>query len=108
MDLRGYGKSNHLTPATTIEEFADDVHRVVLTIAHKEGRPHEMIAARFIIVGWSFGGMIVMTLAARYPEFYSRLVLVGSGPIDGMKFGDVNTKEEFLTLPYIKLAQEAL
>lgn len=108
MDLRGYGQSNHLIPAEKIEDFADDVHKVVLTIANKEGRPKEMIAARFIIVGWSFGGMVVMTLAARYPDFYNRLVLVASGPINGMNFGNASTKEEFLTLPYIKLAGDAI
>jgi pimeloyl-ACP methyl ester carboxylesterase len=52
--------------------------------------------------------MVVMTLASKYPAYYSRLVLVASGPIGGLKFGPVETKEELFALPYVAFAEEAL
>jgi pimeloyl-ACP methyl ester carboxylesterase len=92
LDLRGYGKSNHITELNSMEDFADDVHGVAMKVAKDAGMAEEEISARFVVVGWSFGGMVVITLASKYPAYYSRLVLVASGPIGGMKIGREVTK----------------
>ena len=38
VDLRGFGKSNHLKEVNSIDDFADDVHNVVLKVAQEEGK----------------------------------------------------------------------
>lgn len=86
VDLRGFGQSNHITEVSSMDDFADDVHRVILKVAESQGYTNEMISARYVLVGWSFGGMVVMTMATKYNTFYSRLVLVASGPMDNTLF----------------------
>lgn len=88
-----------------MEDFADDVHRVVLKVAG--GVNPSEISAKYILVGWSIGGMVVMTMATKYSNYYSRLVLVGSGPIDGLKFASKDkhiTKEEVQKHNYFREA----
>jgi pimeloyl-ACP methyl ester carboxylesterase len=80
-------------------------------VAKDDGKCEDEISARYVLVGWSLGGMIVMTMAARYPKFYSRLVLVATGPIDGLKSMGQNptaTKEEVLSSPFVTQGQEAI
>jgi pimeloyl-ACP methyl ester carboxylesterase len=93
VDLRGYGSSNAITTLNSFEDFADDVHEVVLKVAKEEGKCDEEIAARYILVGWSLGGMVVMTMATKYASYYSRIVLVASGPVSGLKFPKPNSSE---------------
>jgi pimeloyl-ACP methyl ester carboxylesterase len=80
-------------------------------VAKDYGKCGDEISARYILVGWSFGRMIVMTMAARFPKFYSRLVLVVTAPIDGFTFmgqKPTATKEEALSSPFATLVQDAI
>ncbi|WP_406432076.1 alpha/beta fold hydrolase [Streptomyces sp. NBC_00631] len=68
-DLRGHGLSP-LSPQTpTIDDFADDV----VSIADELG------VDRFAFCGLSIGGVIGQSLAARYPDRISSLVLASTG-----------------------------
>ena len=68
-DLRGHGMSP-LSPRTpTIEDFADDVI----------GIADELRVDRFAFCGLSIGGAIGQSLAGRYPERVSSLVLASTG-----------------------------
>lgn len=64
-DLPGYGDAPPITPYTA-ETLAD-----VLAAGLKEA---------VNLVGWSMGGMVAQALAARYPDWVARLVLVGTSP----------------------------
>lgn len=69
-DQRGCGETS-LTPPYTFDTFADDV----------EVFRQEMCGGRKIILqGGSFGGMIALTYAVKYPQGLSRLVLRGTAP----------------------------
>ena len=73
MDLRGYGDSSYQTPVETIHDFADDV---VLFMK-------ELGIEKAVVTGWSLGGCVSMSLAARYPAMVEKLVLIGSGSAKG-------------------------
>lgn len=69
-DQRGCGETS-LTPPYNFEQFADDVEAFRL----------EMCGGRKIILqGGSFGGMIALTYAVKYPDGLSRLILRGTAP----------------------------
>lgn len=36
VDLRGFGRSNHIEKVNSIDDFADDVHKIVLEVAAHE------------------------------------------------------------------------
>ena len=69
-DQRGCGQSS-LTPPFTFAQLADDVEAVRQTIAGD---------APMILIGGSFGGMIALTYALRYPTGLSHLILRGTAP----------------------------
>ena len=67
-DQRGCGFSS-LTPPYTFAQFADDLEAF---------RKHFCGDKRMILIGGSFGGMIALTYAVRYPQGLSRLILRGT------------------------------
>ncbi len=69
-DQRGCGRSS-LTPPFTFDQLTDDVEGVRRTLAGD--RPVGLI-------GGSFGGMIALSYAVRYPERLTHLVLRGTAP----------------------------
>ncbi|WEX08004.1 alpha/beta hydrolase [Chelativorans sp. AA-79] len=69
-DQRGCGQTS-LTPPYTFEQLADDVEAFRQTLCG--GR-------RIILQGGSFGGMIALTYAVKYPQGLSRLILRGTAP----------------------------
>lgn len=73
MDLRGYGDSSYNTPISTLHELADDV---VLLLK-------ELNVKSVNLVGWSLGGCVSMSIAARYPELVEKLILISSGSVKG-------------------------
>ncbi len=71
VDHRGNGRSQRLpNEQYTIEHMADDLEQLRLYLGLE--RP--------IVLGNSFGGMLAQVYATRYPESYSRLVLVSTAP----------------------------
>lgn len=64
VDLRGHGRSPVEPPAERLEDYAEDVHGVLVQ------RGFTPCA----VVGFSFGGMIAQTLALREPQDVSALV----------------------------------
>lgn len=69
-DQRGCGETS-LTQPFTFEQMADDV----------EAFRQELCGGRKIILqGGSFGGMIALTYAVKYPHGLSRLILRGTSP----------------------------
>lgn len=66
VDHSGQGRSDPTSPDRwTLDRWADDV--VALCDALEIERP--------VILGWSFGGMVAMNLASRYPDRPQRLIL---------------------------------
>lgn len=64
-DLRGHGKSGHPAAGYTLDDYADDLERVIA--ATGEPRP--------ILVGHSLGGLTAVTWARRHPGTASAIVL---------------------------------
>ncbi len=84
MDLRGYGDSALGGAQTTIEDYCDDILRVMKCFDVK----------RLVLCGMSFGSWIATSFAMRHPEMLSGLVL--SGGCTGMsEAGDVE-QQNFL------------
>lgn len=67
-DQRGCGRSA-LTPPFTFEQLVDDLESVRLTLAG--GR-------KITLIGGSFGGMIALSYALKYPQGLNRLILRGT------------------------------
>ena len=67
-DLRGYGHSTNHNPITKLDELAEDLK---LFFDHLKLK-------KFVLLGWSLGGAVVMKFTAKYPESVSKLVLLHS------------------------------
>jgi proline iminopeptidase len=66
LDFRGHGRSDRGDPARwTVEVWAEDLRGFCDTL----GIDHP------VVLGWSFGGMVAMAYAVRYPDHPARLVL---------------------------------
>lgn len=64
VDQRGHGKSKASSPASSLEDYADDLHVLI----------GQLNMTRPAVVGFSFGGMVGQAFAIRYPEAVSALV----------------------------------
>lgn len=73
MDLRGYGDSSYNTPVETLHDFADDVAALLKVLGIEKA----------VVAGWSLGGCVAMSLAARYQSVVEKLVLISSGSAKG-------------------------
>jgi pimeloyl-ACP methyl ester carboxylesterase len=69
-DLPGHGRAPGVEGLATIEAYADFVGRFVGAVAPR----------RCVLVGWSMGFSIALVEAARHPERYAGLVLMGGLP----------------------------
>jgi 3-oxoadipate enol-lactonase len=69
VDQRGHGASRATEPATSLEDYADDLHGLI----------GELRIAPAAVVGFSFGGMVAQTLALKYPGDISALVPCACG-----------------------------
>lgn len=73
IDHRGYGKSTKVDGLTvTSEACADDLKSVIDFIKNLRG------IEKINVVGHSFGGMVVVCLAGKYPECVGKIVSIGS------------------------------
>ena len=63
-DLRGYGDSSYNSPIDSLHELGDDV---VLLLK-------ELKVEKCVLTGWSLGGCVSQSIAARYPELVEKLV----------------------------------
>jgi len=69
-DLRGFGAAHAFAGPYTVDQYADDVARLVDRLALE----------RFVLVGHSMGGKIALALAARRPAGLASLVLLAPSP----------------------------
>jgi 3-oxoadipate enol-lactonase len=65
LDQRGHGKSRMSAPMSTLEDYADELHMLL----------RETNFAPAAIVGFSFGGMVAMVFALKYPQAVSALAI---------------------------------
>lgn len=65
VDLRGHGRSPASSPATSLDDYADDVHALLAKLAF----------APAAVAGFSFGGMVAQHLALKYPQDVSALAI---------------------------------
>lgn len=72
LDLRGCGGSAQLEDGYGIPTLADDVALLC----------HELKIVRPVVIGHSWGGMIGIEVAARYPSLPAAVVAVDPGPIN--------------------------
>jgi len=68
VDLRGMGESSYHNRFDSLKELADDVAEFCEILKLKD----------LVVVGWSTGGGIAMELAADYPDFVKKMILVES------------------------------
>lgn len=66
LDLRGHGQSARPGSGYAIEDFADDLERLV----------GELGLDRIVVVGHSLGGLIALELASRKPEYLAGIVMI--------------------------------
>jgi pimeloyl-ACP methyl ester carboxylesterase len=86
-DLRGYGDSSYNTPIDTLHELADDVVLLLKALGIEKA----------VVTGWSLGGCVSMSMAARYPEMVEKLILISSGSAKGypvFSVGDYNAEPD--------------
>ena len=72
-DLRGLGDSTYHTPIDSLHDLAGDLKRFLDALG----------LAKASFVGWSTGGGVVLSFAARYPEATDSIVLMESASVRG-------------------------
>lgn len=72
-DLRGYGDSSYNKGIDSLHELADDVVELLKSLK----------VEKCVLAGWSLGGCVSQSIAARYPELVEKLVLISSGSVKG-------------------------
>lgn len=73
IDLPGHGQSDHRSPDAHYHflDWVDDVVQLLLLLKLSSDQP-------VVLIGHSMGGMIATAVAASFPEFVSRLILLDS------------------------------
>lgn len=83
MDLRGYGDSTLGFRQSTVDDYCDDILRVMQHFGAK----------KLVLVGLSYGSWIATSFAMRHPEMLAGLVL--SGGCTGMSEAGPEEREAF-------------
>jgi pimeloyl-ACP methyl ester carboxylesterase len=83
LDLRGYGESSLGPSQSTVDDYCDDILRIM----------EAMKAKRLILCGLSYGAWIATSFAHRYPENLAGLVV--SGGCTGMSEAGPAEREAF-------------
>ena len=83
MDLRGYGDSSLGFEQSTVDDYCDDILRVMAHFG----------ATKLVLVGLSYGSWIATSFAMRHPEKLAGLVL--SGGCTGMSEAGPEEREAF-------------
>lgn len=84
LDLRGYGSSALGRKQTHIDDYCDDILKVM----------HHFGARKLVIVGLSMGSWIATSFAMRHPQLLAGLVLAGG--CTGMSEAGVDERTRFL------------
>ncbi|MHB8246153.1 MAG: alpha/beta fold hydrolase [Acidimicrobiales bacterium] len=79
LDLRGHGRSDKPDEGYDYDTMCADVAAVLTALA---GDPEGAALKRPVVVGQSFGGNLVLELAARYPGLVSGVACIDGGTID--------------------------
>lgn len=69
-DLRGFGASSDFAESYTIEDYADDVEKLIALLKIEN----------FVLIGHSMGGKFALSLAARNPKGLRSLILLAPSP----------------------------
>lgn len=83
LDLRGYGDSTLGPRQSTVDDYCDDILRVMQVMG----------AERLVLVGLSYGSWIATSFAMRHPQLLDGLVL--SGGCTGMSEAGPDEREAF-------------
>jgi pimeloyl-ACP methyl ester carboxylesterase len=83
LDLRGYGDSTLGAKQSTVDDYCDDILRVLQVMG----------AMRLVLVGLSYGSWIATSFAMRHPQLLAGLVL--SGGCTGMSEAGPDEREAF-------------
>jgi pimeloyl-ACP methyl ester carboxylesterase len=83
LDLRGYGDSTLGARQSTVDDYCDDILRVM----------QDTGAERLVLVGLSYGSWIATSFAMRHPQMLDGLVL--SGGCTGMSEAGPDEREAF-------------
>lgn len=83
LDLRGYGESTLGFAQSTVDDYCDDILRVMQHFGAK----------RLVLVGLSYGSWIAASFAMRHPDLLAGLVL--SGGCTGMSEAGPEEREAF-------------
>jgi pimeloyl-ACP methyl ester carboxylesterase len=99
LDLRGHGRSDKPDSGYDYDSMCSDVAAVLEELAVDPGPEY---FSRPVVVGQSFGGNLVLELAARYPDGVSGVVCIDGGTIDlGSGFSSWEEAAAALTPPQI-------
>jgi pimeloyl-ACP methyl ester carboxylesterase len=106
VDLRGHGESmNEAAPELTIEAYASDIASILTFLKGRDATVWE----NPLVIGQSWGGNIVLTVAHRYPDLVAGAVCVDGGFIDLQDvFPDWDECEKALKPPELKIPANIL
>ena len=100
VDMRGFGESTYQNSFDSLDELSDDILQFI-RLQHIENP---------IVVGWSTGGGVGLSMAAQEPSIISQLVLLGCIGLDGYSMFDIKDGKMSRYYPSTKeeIAQDKL
>jgi len=75
-DLRGFGLSSYANKLKSIDDFADDVNSFL----------HELKIVKYTVLGWDLGAAVALKLAAFYPAYLDKVILVNPIGLTGKTY----------------------
>lgn len=96
VDLRGFGASSYNNRISSLKELSEDLKLFV----------DELGLNRFVLMGWSTGGGVVMHFAIDYPDLVEKLILVESVGIKGYPMLKKDEKGQPISGEFLKTKEE--
>jgi len=75
-DLRGFGLSSYANKLKSIDDLAEDIYSFL----------NELKITNYTILGWDLGAAVALKLAATYPAYLDKLVLVNPVGLSGKTY----------------------
>jgi pimeloyl-ACP methyl ester carboxylesterase len=90
VDRPGYGGSDALPNAVppTVERFADDIAEYLEHTMQTARETSGLELGPVAVIGWSFGALVALALAARHPDLVDSLVIVSAPKPQRMRHGE--------------------
>lgn len=96
MDMRGFGDSSYNNGINSLDDLGDDISEFMKILG----------ISNATLVGWSTGGLVCLSIGARYNELCKKIILIESASYKGYPIPKKDSTGKFIKDAYYKDKQE--